>query len=97
MSLLCIVLGYAEWSEKLVILLSLGAGVTLVSFFDDLDTIYKFSKDEKSKLRTSAEELSQVRVTRFAISPKWRLALQVFVGIIVGLTSIKISYVSNIF
>lgn len=68
-----------------------------MSFFDDLDTIYKFSKDEKSKLRISAEELAEVRVTKFAISPKWRLALQILVGIIVGLTSIKISYVSNIF
>jgi UDP-GlcNAc:undecaprenyl-phosphate/decaprenyl-phosphate GlcNAc-1-phosphate transferase len=97
MSLLCVALGYAEFSEKLVILLSLWAGVTLVSFFDDLDTIYKFSKDEKLKLRTSAEELAQVRVTKFAISPKWRLALQILVGVIVGLTSIKISYVSNIF
>jgi hypothetical protein len=68
-----------------------------VSFLDDLDTIFKFSKDEKLKLRTSAEELAEVRVTKFAISPKWRLLVQILVGIIVGLTSIKISYVSNIF
>jgi UDP-GlcNAc:undecaprenyl-phosphate/decaprenyl-phosphate GlcNAc-1-phosphate transferase len=92
-----VALWYAELSEKLVILLSLGAGVTLVSFFDDLDTIYKFSKNDKSKLRISADDLSEVRTTKFAISPKWRLALQILVGIIVWLTSIKISYVSNIF
>lgn len=38
-----------------------------------------------------------MRKTRFAISPKIRLTLQILIGLIVGLTSIKISYVSNIF
>ncbi len=68
-----------------------------MSFVDDLDTIFKFDRDEKTKPRTSTEELSRTRKTGFAISPKVRLAMQVLVGLIIGLTSIKISYVSNIF
>lgn len=68
-----------------------------VSFVDDLDTIYKFDREEKSKPLTTPEELSRTRKTRFAISAKARLALQIFIGLVVGLTSIKISYISNIF
>lgn len=87
-------IAFLGMSEKLAILLVLGAIVTLVSFLDDLDTIYKYSEKDKS---TKTGEMIKPRETPFAISPKIRLALQILIGLIVGLTSIKISYVSNIF
>ncbi len=90
-------LGILDPTEKLFILLGLGAIITGVSFFDDLDTIFKFDRTSNASTRTSSEELTQVRKTKFAISPKVRLIIQIFIGLIVGLTSIKISYVSNLF
>ncbi len=62
-----------------------------------MDTIFKFDRSEKSKPKITTEELAQVRKTKFALSPKFRLGMQIFVGLIIGLTSIKISYISNIF
>jgi UDP-N-acetylmuramyl pentapeptide phosphotransferase/UDP-N-acetylglucosamine-1-phosphate transferase len=84
--------------EKLYVLLLLGALVSAVSFLDDLDTIYKFDRDEKIGIKKTAEELhGHARKTRFAVPAKVRLALQIFVGAVVGITSIKIGYVSGIF
>lgn len=83
-------------SEKLLVLLILGFIVTAVSFLDDLDTIHKYDRDEKS-IQPRISEMQKPRETPFAVSPKIRLALQILVGLVVGLTSIKISYVSNIF
>ncbi len=81
-------------SEKLVVLLILGAIVTAVSFLDDLDTIYKYNEKDKAG---KTGEMIKPRETPFAVPAKIRLALQILVGLIVGLTSIKISYVSNLF
>ena len=85
--------------EKLYVLLALGTLVSAVSFLDDLDTIYKFDRDEKVGIvKKTAEELQgHARKTRFAVPAKVRLALQVFVGAVVGITSIKIGYVSGLF
>jgi hypothetical protein len=44
---------------------------------DDLDTIFKF--DRTASLKVSASELGQAKKTRFAISPKVRLFLQILV------------------
>lgn len=82
---------------KLAILLGLGFLVAAISFVDDLDTIYKFDRAEKTGVRKTSKELGKVRKTKFAIPAKARLALQVFVGAAVGVTSIKIGYVSGIF
>ncbi len=41
--------------------------------------------------------MMSARKTRFHVSARVRLALQIFIGIVIGLTSIKISYVTNIF
>lgn len=85
--------------EKLYVLLALGALVSAVSFLDDLDTIYKFDRDEKVGIvkRTAEELQGHARKTRFAVPAKVRLALQIFVGAVVGITSIKIGYVSGLF
>lgn len=84
--------------HRLTIILILGAIVTLVSFVDDLDTIYKFDRESKSNVKKTAEELGKMRRdTPFFVPAKVRLAMQVIIGIIIGITSIKISYVSNIF
>lgn len=96
-SLFLAAIGAIEMGDKLIVLIILGAVVTGLSFVDDLDTIFKFDRSEKSKPRTTTEELSQTRKTGYAISPKVRLAMQVLVGLVVSLTSIKISYISNIF
>lgn len=84
--------------EKLYVLLALGALVSAVSFLDDLDTIYKFDRDEKVGIKKTSDELQgHARKTPFAVPAKVRLALQVFVGAVVGITSIKIGYVSGLF
>lgn len=94
---ICIALGYMEITDKLLVLIILWALVTGLSFVDDLDTIFKFDRSEKSAQKFTMEDLWKIRKTGFAISPKVRLAMQILVGLIVGLTSIKISYISNIF
>lgn len=71
--------------------------MTGLSFVDDLDTIFKFDRGEKTKPKVTTEDLAQVRKTKFALSPKFRLGMQILVGLIISLTSIKISYISNIF
>lgn len=90
-------LGLLELSDKLVVLVLLGGVVTGLSFVDDLDTIFKFDRTEKNKPKITTEDLGDIRKTGFAVSPKLRLTMQVLVGLVVGLTSIKISYISNIF
>lgn len=62
--------------KRLLIVLAIGVGISLVSFIDDMDTIGK----------------SPIRV-----SPILRLMMQIGVGAIIGITSIKISYVSWLF
>lgn len=47
--------------------------------------------------RTAEELQGHARKTRFAVPAKVRLALQIFVGAVVGITSIKIGYVSGLF
>lgn len=96
-SLILVALGEVALTEKLLILLLLGFIVTAVSFMDDLDTIFKFDRKQKTLPLRTAEDLAKVRKTPFAISPKARLVFQICVGAIVGLTTIKISYVSGIF
>ncbi len=84
--------------EKLFILLALSAVVSVISFVDDLDTIYKFDRDEKTGVKKTADELDSTRrKTVFAVPAKVRLAIQILIGAIVGVTSIKIGYVSGIF
>ena len=84
--------------SRLFILLVLGGIVTLVSFVDDLDTIYKFDRTSKSDVKKTAEELGKMRKdTPFFVPAKVRLFMQIGVGAIIGITSIKISYISNIF
>ena len=69
--------GFSDLLEhRLVIILSIGVIISIVSFVDDLDTIGK---------------------SRVKIPPIVRLLMQVGVGALIGLTSIKISYMSNIF
>jgi hypothetical protein len=51
--------------------------LVVVSFIDDLDTIFKFDRSQKSKPIETADELAKVRKTGFSVSPKWRLTLQV--------------------
>ena len=89
--------GYILFTDKLLVIWGLAGLVTFVSFLDDLDTIYKFDRDIKSGPKISAEELSNINPTRFSVSPRVRLGMQILVGLIIGLTSIKISYVTNIF
>ncbi len=43
--------------SKLVVLLVLGFVVSLVSFVDDLDTICKFDRDEKTGVKKTSNEL----------------------------------------
>lgn len=62
--------------KRLLIVLIIGIGISLVSFIDDMDTIGK----------------SPIRVP-----PIVRLLMQIGVGAIIGVTSIKISYVSGLF
>lgn len=62
--------------KRLLIVLIIGIGISLVSFVDDMDTIGR----------------SPVRVP-----PIVRLLMQIGVGTIIGLTSIKIAYMSGIF
>jgi len=84
--------------EKLFVVLVLGAIVTLVSFVDDLDTIFKFDRAAKCDVKRTPEELGKMRKkTPFEVPAKVRLAMQILVGAVIGLTSIKIGYVSNIF
>lgn len=84
--------------HRLFIILVLGAVVTLISFIDDLDTIHKFDRDSKSDIKKTAEELGKMRRdTPFFVPAKVRLIMQIGVGAIIGITSIKIGYVSNIF
>ncbi|OIP53123.1 hypothetical protein AUK10_02845 [Candidatus Gracilibacteria bacterium CG2_30_37_12] len=84
--------------HRLFIILVLGAIVTLISFIDDLDTIHKFDRGSKSDVKKTAEELGKMRRdTPFFVPAKVRLIMQIGVGAIIGITSIKISYISNIF
>ena len=84
--------------NKLTILLVLGGIITLVSFIDDLDTIFKFDRDAKMDVKRTAAELQGTRKkTPFIVPAKIRLLMQVFVGAVVGITSIKIGYISGIF
>ena len=84
--------------QRLFIVLVLGGIVTLVSFIDDLDTIYKFDRGAKSDVKKTAEELGKMRRdTPFFVPAKIRLLMQIGVGAIIGITSIKIGYISNIF
>jgi UDP-GlcNAc:undecaprenyl-phosphate/decaprenyl-phosphate GlcNAc-1-phosphate transferase len=62
--------------KRLLIVLIIGIGISLVSFVDDLDTIGK----------------SWIRVP-----PLVRLLMQIGVGAVIGLTSIKITYMSGLF
>jgi UDP-GlcNAc:undecaprenyl-phosphate/decaprenyl-phosphate GlcNAc-1-phosphate transferase len=62
--------------KRLLIVLIIGIGISLVSFVDDMDTIGQ----------------SPVRVP-----PIVRLMMQIGVGAIIGITSIKISYMSGLF
>jgi UDP-GlcNAc:undecaprenyl-phosphate/decaprenyl-phosphate GlcNAc-1-phosphate transferase len=62
--------------KRLLIVLVIGIGISLVSFVDDLDTIGK----------------SPIRVP-----PLVRLLMQIGVGAVIGLTSIKITYMSGLF
>jgi UDP-GlcNAc:undecaprenyl-phosphate GlcNAc-1-phosphate transferase len=62
--------------KRLLIVLIIGIGISLVSFIDDMDTIGR----------------SPVRVP-----PIVRLLMQIGVGTVIGLTSIKIAYMSGIF
>lgn len=69
--------GFSELLEKrLLIVLTIGSLITLISFVDDMDTIGK---------------------SPIKIPPLARLFMQIAVGIVIWLTSIKISYLSNIF
>ncbi|NCP76563.1 hypothetical protein GW830_00230 [bacterium] len=69
-----------------------------MSFVDDLDTIYKFDRVSKSDIKKTAEELGNMRrSTPFFVPAKVRLMMQIGVGAIIGITSIKIGYISNIF
>ena len=43
------------------------------------------------------DDLDTIRQSRFHIPPIARLGLQIFVGLIIGITSIKITYISGIF
>jgi len=43
--------------NRLFIIVILGAIVTIISFIDDLDTIYKFDREAKSDVKKTAEEL----------------------------------------
>lgn len=71
------VFGFSPLLEKrLLIVLGIGALLSMVSFVDDLDTIGK----------------SPIKVP-----PLFRLMMQIVVGAIIGLTSIKISYMSGAF
>lgn len=84
--------------HRLFIILILGAIVTLISFVDDLDTIHKFDRDSKGDIKKTAEELGKMRRdTPFFVPAKIRLMMQIGVGAIIGITSIKIGYISNIF
>lgn len=84
--------------NRLFIILVLGAVVTIISFIDDLDTIHKFDRESKSDVKKTAEELGKMRRdTPFFVPAKVRLMMQIGVGAIVGITSIKIGYISNIF
>lgn len=83
--------------NRLFIILVLGTVVTLVSFIDDLDTIHKFDRESKGNVKKTAAELGEGRRTRFFVPAKIRLLMQIGVGAIIGITSIKIGYVSNIF
>jgi UDP-N-acetylmuramyl pentapeptide phosphotransferase/UDP-N-acetylglucosamine-1-phosphate transferase len=84
--------------HRLFIILILGAIVTFISFIDDLDTIHKFDYESKSDVKKTAEELGKMRRdTPFFVPAKVRLLMQIGVGAIIGITSIKISYISNIF
>lgn len=84
--------------QRLFIVLILGAIVTLISFVDDLDTIHKFDRESKSDIKKTAEELGAMRRdTPFFVPAKVRLLMQIGVGAIIGITSIKIGYISNIF
>jgi hypothetical protein len=84
--------------HRLFIILILGAVVTFISFIDDLDTIHKFDRESKSDVKKTAEELGGMRRdTPFFVPAKVRLMMQIGVGAIVGITSIKIGYISNIF
>jgi len=84
--------------HRLFIILVLGAVVTLISFMDDLDTIHKFDRDSKGDVKKTAEELGKMRRdTPFFVPAKVRLIMQIGVGAIIGITSIKIGYISNIF
>ena len=80
------------------IILVLGAIVTFISFIDDLDTIHKFDRESKCDVKKTAEELGKMRRdTPFFVPAKVRLMMQIGVGAIIGITSIKIGYISNIF
>ncbi len=84
--------------NRLFVILLLGAVVTVISFIDDLDTIHKFDRESKSDVKKTAEELGKMRRdTPFFIPAKVRLLMQIGVGAIIGITSIKIGYISNIF
>lgn len=84
--------------EKLAIVLVLGAVVTIMSFIDDLDTIFKFDREAKSDTKKTAEELGKMRKkTPFEVPAKVRLTVQILIGAIIGFTSIKIGYISNFF
>ncbi|MDD2917188.1 MAG: MraY family glycosyltransferase [Candidatus Gracilibacteria bacterium] len=84
--------------HRLFIVLVLGAVVTCISFIDDLDTIHKFDRENKGNIKKTAEELGNMRRnTPFFVPAKVRLMMQIGVGAIIGITSIKIGYISNIF
>lgn len=61
--------------KRLIIILTIGIVISIISFIDDLDTIGK---------------------SNIKIPPIARLIMQIGVGAIIGLTSIKISYMSHI-
>jgi UDP-N-acetylmuramyl pentapeptide phosphotransferase/UDP-N-acetylglucosamine-1-phosphate transferase len=62
--------------KRLLIVLVIGIGISLVSWIDDMDTIGK---------------------SPVSVPPIVRLLMQIGVGAVIGITSIKITYMSGLF
>lgn len=90
-----------------------GAGITLIMtilfFVPILYTIVDFTPILEHRLHiililaviiaviTFFDDLDTIGKSPIPISPIFRLLMQIGIGLIIGLTSIKISYISNIF
>lgn len=71
-------------------------------FFDITDTLERkldivLALASIIALVSFIDDLDTIGKSRWSVPPLVRLAMQIGVGLIVGLTSIKISYISNIF